>query len=170
VSQELRLYSFFTDSVRALPARSGERAAWLPDGSGLVYSAVNTDERGLSLRLRLLGLGEAPASRDLTDGTGAELSPAVSPNGEAVAFTRRSPDGPQAQIWLVAAAGGTPVRLSAEGPHQDTQPLWSPDGSAIAFVRSSAVGPRQSEAITVDVTSGMERVALPNVVQLLWAP
>lgn len=170
VSQTIKLYSFFTDAVRELPARSGERPTWLPDGSALVYSAAEMRDQGLSLRLRLVTLGEAPAIRDLTDGAAAELSPAVSPNGEAVAYTRRGPDGPQAQIWLAPTAGGAARALSTLGPHQDTQPLWSPDGTRVAFIRNSAAGPRQSEAITIDVASGTEQLALPGAVQVIWAP
>jgi len=94
----------------------------------------------------------------------------VSPNGEAVAYTRRGPDGPQAQIWLAPTAGGAARALSTLGPHQDTQPLWSPDGTRVAFIRNSAAGPRQSEAITIDVASGTEQLALPGAVQVIWAP
>jgi Tol biopolymer transport system component len=170
LSQTLKHYSFFTDEVIALPALSGERPAWLPDGSALVYSGAEAGPAGPALRLKLVTLGEAPASRDLTDGAAAELAPAVAPNGEAVAFTRRGPDGPQARIWLTATAGGPPRPLSGEGPHQDTQAAWSPDGSQIAFIRSSAAGPLQSQAVVVDVATGQETVVLDDAVQVVWAP
>lgn len=170
ISQELMLYSFFSGEARALPARSGERASWLPDGSALVYSAAEAGEQGLSLRLGLLTTGAAPATRELTDGSAAALSPAVSPNGEAVAYTRRSPDSPDGQIWLVATAGGEPRPLSAAGPHQDTQPVWSPDGRSLAFVRSSAAGPRSSAAVVISLASGAEQAALDGAVLLAWAP
>lgn len=172
ISQAIKVYSFFTDAVEELPARSGERPSWLPDGSGLVYSAAEAGGDGgpLSLRLRLVTTGAAPVARDLTDGAAAELSPAVSPNGEAAAYTRRGPDGPQARIWLTPTAPGQPRPLSADGPHQDMQPLWSPDGASVAFVRSSAAGPLQSEAVVIDVASGAETVLLADVVQLVWAP
>ncbi|GAB4438252.1 MAG: hypothetical protein OHK0015_31730 [Chloroflexi bacterium OHK40] len=170
MSQAVKLYSFFTDTVRELPARSGERPSWLPDGSALVYSAAVSGADGPSLRLQLTTTGEAPATRQITDGNAAELGPAVSPGGEAVAFTRRSPDGPEARIWLVDAAGGPARALSADGPHQDTQPAWSPDGRSLAFVRSSASGPPRSDAVVIDVASGRETVVLDNTVQVVWAP
>lgn len=170
ISQALKVYSFFTDAVTELPATSGERPAWLPDGSALVYSGAEVGPNGPSLRLRLVTLGEAPTARELTDGAAAELSPAVAPNGEAVAFSRRSLDGPAARVWLVASAGGPPRALSADGPHQDTQPAWSPDGNQLAFVRSSAAGPLQSQAVVVDLATGQEQLALDEVVQLVWAP
>lgn len=170
ISQELVLYSFFTGATRALPARSGERPGWLPDSSALVYSAAEEGPQGLNLRLRLVTTGEAPAVRDLTDGTAAELSPAVSPDGQAAAFTRRAPGGPEGRIWLVSTAGGAARPLSAEGPHQDTQPLWSPDGRSLAFVRGSAAGPRSSVAVVLSLEGGEERVALDGAVLLAWVP
>jgi Tol biopolymer transport system component len=170
VSQALKLYSFFSDEVTELPARSGERPSWLPDGSGLVYSAAEVGEAGPALRLRLVTTGEAPLVRDLTDGAAAELSPAVSPDGAAVAYTRRSPGGPQGRIWLAAASGGSARPLSADGPHQDTQPAWSPDGAQLAFVRGSAAGPPRSEAVVIDAASGRETAVLADAAQVVWAP
>lgn len=173
VSQELRLYSFFTDAVTALPARSGERPAWLPDGSALVYSAAEPGDdpnAPLSLRLRLVTTGETPIAADLTAAAAAELSPAVSPDGQAVAFSRRDPDGPGARIWLAPTARGPARPLSSDGPHQDTQPLWSPDGASLVFIRSSAAGPLQSEAVIVDAATGAESVVLADTVQVVWAP
>lgn len=170
VSQTIGLYSFFTDQVAELPARSGERPAWLPDGTALVYSDAELGSDGPALRLRLVTLGEAPAARDLTDGATAELTPAVAPNGEAVAFTRRGPDGPEARLWLVATAGGPARPLSAGGAHQDTQPVWSPDGRQIAFIRSSAAGPDRRQALVSDVATGAEAAVLEDAVQVVWAP
>ncbi|HMQ30294.1 MAG TPA: Ig-like domain-containing protein [Chloroflexaceae bacterium] len=170
LSQALKVYSFFTDAVTELPATSGERPAWLPDGSALVYSGAEVGAAGLSQRLRLVTLGEAPATRDLTDGAAAELTPAIAPGGEAVAFTRRGPGGPEGRIWLVSASGGPARPLSAAGPHQDTQPAWSPDGRLVAFIRSSAAGPLQSQAVVVDTATGEETVVLGDAVQAVWAP
>lgn len=170
VSQSLRLYSFFTDDVAELPARSGERPSWLADGSAMVYSAAETGESGLSLRLRLVTTGPEPTTRELTDGALSDLSPAVSPNGEAVAFTRRGPDGPEARIWLAPTAGGAARPLSAAGPHQDTQPVWSPDGTRLAFVRSGVGGPADSAAVVIDASTGAETVVLADAVQVVWAP
>jgi Tol biopolymer transport system component len=169
-TQALKLYSFFTDAVRELPARSGERPSWLPDGSGLVYSAAEDGPAGPTLRLRLVTTGDAPLARDLTDGAAPELSPAVSPNGEAAAFTRQRPDGPEARVWLAPTAGGAARPLSAEGPHQDTQPLWSPDGRSLAFVRASVAAADAGEAVVIDAASGAELVVLSGAVQVAWVP
>ncbi len=170
ISQALKVYSFFTDAVRELPATTGERPAWLPDGSALIFSSAESRPAGPALRLRLVTLGAEPVARDLTDGAAAELRPSVAPNGGAVAFARRGSAGPEGRIWLVSSDGGPPSPLSAEGPHHDTQPTWSPDGRLVAFVRSSAVGPYQSQAVVVDPATGAETIVLDEVVQVVWMP
>ena len=67
--------------------------------------------------------------------------PAVSPDGELVAFVvaqATRPSGPArpslmpAAIYQVPVAGGETVRLT-EG-RSDTSPRWSPDGGALAFL------------------------------------
>src|SRR5580765_1274597 len=64
----------------------------------------------------------------------------ISPDGSRIAYVVQSMDRESYEyrrsIWLVAADGGEPRRLTA-GPNDHT-PRWSPDGHALAFVRSPA--------------------------------
>jgi dipeptidyl aminopeptidase/acylaminoacyl peptidase len=63
----------------------------------------------------------------------------ISPDGRWVAYVVSEADlaenGYNADVWLVAAAGGTPVRLTTSRK-ADNQPRWSPDGRWIAFLSS----------------------------------
>lgn len=52
--------------------------------------------------------------------------PAISPNGETIAFTYKG------DIYTVPTNGGKATQLTTHPAH-DTQPVWSPDGSKIAF-------------------------------------
>jgi eukaryotic-like serine/threonine-protein kinase len=56
---------------------------------------------------------------------------AFSPDGQRVAYQRRSPHG--YHVWVSSIAGGPPVRVVPGDGYQDN-PTWSPDGDWMAFV------------------------------------
>jgi Tol biopolymer transport system component len=168
LTQALTVYDFFTDVARPLGVASAERAVWLPDGAGLVVSAIDPERPERAPGLTSIPYPEG-AVVALIDSSQADLSPAVSPDGNRIVFVRRVPDGPASAIWVVATDGSTAEAVSA-GTAQDTQPLWSPDGTQIAFLRSSLAGELQSDLVVVDLATGAETVALADVVQAVWAP
>ncbi|MFF9508326.1 prolyl oligopeptidase family serine peptidase [Streptomyces sp. NPDC014724] len=63
--------------------------------------------------------------------------PALSPDGERVAYTLATQDAENDRVvrsvWEVRAGGG-PARRLTHGP-ADTTPRWSPDGTRLAFLR-----------------------------------
>ena len=75
--------------------------------------------------------------RPLTSGSSQDDRPALSPDGQTVAFV--SDRGGQRGIWLIAAAGGSPRKLV------DAQPVsnlsWSRDGMAIVYAASAGTWP-----------------------------
>jgi serine/threonine-protein kinase len=114
---------------RARPARRWGRARAVSVVGALVGVAA----------LAALSVGfwrgrEAPIPvgkpRQLTSAPGWEAEPALSPDGNFVAYA--SDEKGNADIWLVDARGGTPLRLT-DDPAEDRSPTWFPDGSAIAF-------------------------------------
>src|SRR4030042_151469 len=54
--------------------------------------------------------------------------PAISPDGQTIAFTYKG------DIYRVPAAGGAAVPLTTHEAH-DTMPVWSRDGRTVAFAR-----------------------------------
>jgi Tol biopolymer transport system component len=71
----------------------------------------------------------------LTDWAGIEDTPAISPDGRAVAFVA-SVNGSR-QIWVRLIAGGVPLQLTRDaGDH--LFPRWLPDSSAIVYYASPA--------------------------------
>jgi Tol biopolymer transport system component len=111
------------------------RLAWSPDGRWLALS--RRDARGV-LDLELLS-PDTLERRSLTsapDGFLGDTSPAFSPDGAALAFTRSLTDGVN-DIYRVPAAGGEPVRLTFDD--RDTMgSAWSADGRSIVFSSSRA--------------------------------
>ena len=71
--------------------------------------------------------------------------PQLSPDGRWIAYVvsraDRKENALDSDVWLVAAAGGTPVRLTTS-KKSDAQPRWSPDGKTIAFVSARGERPQ----------------------------
>jgi dipeptidyl aminopeptidase/acylaminoacyl peptidase len=63
-------------------------------------------------------------------------SPALSPDGERIAFCVKRLDAKEnryvSHLWLMPARGGRPRQLT-QGLVLDTNPAWSPDGRELAF-------------------------------------
>jgi Tol biopolymer transport system component len=69
--------------------------------------------------------------RQITSSAAWETDPVISPDGTSVAYA--AGESGSADIWIVGARGGTPLRLTND-PAWDSSPAWFPDGTEIAFV------------------------------------
>jgi Tol biopolymer transport system component len=99
--------------------------SWSPDGRRLVYRAVGSNGKGLSI----VDL-ETRAVRVLTTGSGHENFPSWSPKGDRIAFTSDR-DGDY-EIYTIRP-DGTDVQRLTRMPGNDAHNAWSPDGQWIAF-------------------------------------
>src|SRR5262245_45292846 len=116
-----------------------------PAERGLIGSAVMNVTRLLSCALLVVAVLSAPRTSEarplqaadyLKTRSVAEVR--VSPDGSRIAYAVSTNDGPgrpKKQLFVVLAAGGTPVRLGGEEPASD--PEWSPDGQWLAFQGTS---------------------------------
>ncbi len=93
----------------------------------------------------------------LTGDAGHDFSPAISPDGQSVAFTREGPDG-NLDIY-VQTMSGEARRLTTDIDN-DLHPSWSPDGKSIAFIRA---GPDTARIMLVPAAGGPEKqIAVPG--------
>jgi dipeptidyl aminopeptidase/acylaminoacyl peptidase len=103
----------------------------------------------------------------------------ISPDGENVVFSRSrwrdesEPPGPaHANLWLVAATGGEPRRLThADG--RDSMPRFSPDGSTLAFLAQRGEDSKRTRVLLLPLGGGEARSLTDerfNVTELAWAP
>lgn len=109
-------------------------AAWSPDGKVLAVSTATkvpanaSEDDPMRSGLFLLSSDGHSAPRMLVRDA---LTPAWSPDGKQLAFSKERPKG-QWTIHLVGADGSNDRQLT-EPPLTAGSPVWSPDGTLIAF-------------------------------------
>ncbi|NGM68880.1 S9 family peptidase [Natronolimnobius sp. AArcel1] len=115
----------------------------------------------------------AIAAADYHDLVHAE-EPQLSPDGERVAYVRRTADDDEsdtATIFAVPIGGDNPSQFTASDG-VDSSPRWSPDGSYLAFASTRGDGDRQQ--LWVLPTDGGEARRVTSVVggigDLEWSP
>ena len=136
-----------------------------PDGKSFVYAAAENGNWDLFEQR----VGGKNATRLTPNTPSNETEPALSPDGERIAFrSNRQPLG----IYVMERTGENP-RLVIEGCRH---PSWSPDGKEIACsTRTQSVptirNARLSVLWVVDVASGAKRVLYENdAMQPAWSP
>jgi Tol biopolymer transport system component len=87
----------------------------------------------------------------LTSEVAQDFDPAVSPDGQSIAFAREGPEG-KPNIYI-QPLNGVARRLTTSSEN-DLHPAWSPDGQTIAFLRA---GPETSRVIVVPASGGTEK-------------
>jgi hypothetical protein len=122
------------DTTRTLDLgalRAGESLAWSPDGSVLAVE-VDGSDGGDHEGIYLVALdGSAPTLLSACPGEGcADLTPAFSPDGRWVVFTRARCDEPGSDcfvgdVWVISAQGGQAQALT-HGPDLDCCAAWQP--------------------------------------------
>ncbi|MCH9681026.1 MAG: hypothetical protein K0V04_06310 [Deltaproteobacteria bacterium] len=114
--------------------RRARGAAWTPDRSFVVYES---DAEGAFSDIWRWAPGSA-ATRITTTEHGA-FEPAVSPDGQQIAYVSTQDGNPE--LYVMSVEGGTPRRLTT-WRRDDRTPRWSPDGTMLAFLRREQGGER----------------------------
>lgn len=109
--------------------------SWSPDGERIAFTRIT--EAGTASARSGIVVMDADGGNEVQITQAAlpsfDLSPAWSPDGSEIAFTRAAPtagsDDPRAAIYVVSPEGGEPRKLTDDG----AEPEWSPDGTRIVF-------------------------------------
>lgn len=120
------------------PAGNEGEPAWTPDGSRIIYTATPRSGPGQIFSIQADGTDPRP----LTSAPGANLSPAISPDGKSIAFVSTR-DGNQ-EIYQMGIDGGGPRRMTRT-PVRESNPRYLPNGDLV-FVTERR-GSRGSEVI-----------------------
>lgn len=105
--------------------------SWSPDGSALVHSGPSEGGNPAGLFALDLASGERRRLTVVEEPHAADILPAVSPDGESVAFVRRL-DAATAAVHVVPTRGGEAIPLT-RADATIAGVTWTPDGEAVVF-------------------------------------
>jgi Tol biopolymer transport system component len=129
--------------------------AWAPDSRWIVCSGEANTGR-ITYQQKRLSRYAGPSGRRTaltSDLQWSDIAPAVSPDGQRIAFARGHSQRPgettisaitSRRLWLMPATGGQPRQVTSTAGWTDEAPAWSPDGAWLVFVRwrpKSPAGP-----------------------------
>ena len=141
-SRAVSVATFLSNLGDGIVATNLVSAQFSPDGDRLVLSVgTRGPQGGVRLGLVIIDLASGNMFDLTTDPSYHDDTPAWSPDGQWIAFSRRTVrDGRDAAVWIVApTAGSTPRRplmsQQADAPRRTYDYGWTPDGRQIAMTR-----------------------------------
>ena len=149
--EELREASAETSRAHARSARPSRRAVFAGAAAVILVAAI----AGTWFARRSRPIETEPSKPvPLVSFGGRILFPALSPDGNQVAFLWNGDPPGSYDLYVKLVSGGTPVRLTND-PDQKTCPAWSPDGRWLAFLRHP--NGKRSVLVVIPALGGDER-------------
>lgn len=92
----------------------------------------------------------------LTSLLGTERYPALSGDGNLIAFTWNEDPLQNHDIYVKQTTGGQPIRITSH-PNSESYPTWSPDGRYLAFLREDDERGEPGHLVIIPALGGTER-------------
>ena len=118
--------------------------SWFPDGTRVAFAGKTVASESYDIYVMKLGAADTALQPILTDA----IQPAISPDGQSLAFTTHR-DG-NLELYIADNYGRNPRNLTLDKGF-DAHPFWSPDGSRMVF-EGNRFG--NFEICIIEVTSG----------------
>ena len=145
-----RLLATSRNELDATFTSDGSQFAYVSDKGGVLQIWLRS--RDGQFERPIVGRNQFPDDQTLALG-----SPALSPQGDRIAYQRYA-ERSGYQIWVsTVAAAGPPVQLTSGSLYQDG-PTWSPDGRTIAFVQ------RTKDNVSALATARVGAVERPTII------
>lgn len=202
-AQEYIVLDLVNEGITAWANQSGQSATWVPGGSAMVApdgfdvetdilrgpSGENSNQEVdpselepvvvVNSQLMVYPLGGTAVSNLSNEEMAEDFSPAFSPDGTLLAFTRRYLDEdrwtPGRQIWLMVSPGGASAPLRVDQLTNIPEYLytgldWHPDGRMLAAVRFNVtLLTEPAEIWTVNLSGEAVRLVIGGF-QPTWIP
>lgn len=156
IAATLTLLGFFTQYAHPLYSEYGTKDTRAPIATAIYSTQVDGSHQ--------TRLAADPADDD--------WGPAVSPDGQRIAYRQAERGSAQSQIVVARADGSQPYKITHSGRH-DTQPAWSPDGRSIAYISAPAATSGNFSLLVVPVSGGASSTLVSGVATLngpAWSP
>jgi Tol biopolymer transport system component/predicted Ser/Thr protein kinase len=143
--------------LRATPAAAAG-LAWTPDGKSLVAAGRDNSEEPSGLFVVSVASGERRRLTSPPEAKPGDSTPAVSPDGRSVVFSRFVGDRSDLYLLRLGADGGAdgePARLPAG--QSNARPAWTADGREVIFGSAGALW-----RMTPSTSAVPRRLALPG--------
>jgi len=179
--QAVQVYRLSDGRNLMAPSQMGEPPVWSPSGDAVAMSdilfmgertavhlfRVDVESSGVT-DISVEPAGVVPNASDTNVADGA---PDWSPDGEWIAFERKSPAAMSAQIWVMRRDGAQARQLTDDEHYDHSAPTWSPDGRTLAIQRFFAQDINASPGIwLLDVATGQLRELISPGTRPVWLP
>lgn len=173
-AQAIRILEMATGDTTLIPSQMGEIGSFSPGGDQMVYVDIRPVGQQYYPQIWLSTLGEDGGVRQLFDAPEEDHSPAWSPDGRWIAFSRRLLDrsnGWANQLMLLEAKSGGLTQATDDPVMNNTAYAWSPSSDRILVQRFDLEQTNATPQLWLyDVAAGEMTLLAENAFNGQWLP